>query len=76
LQVLASKKFLLPQRQGQIERRPRMLRKLLPEMFKGGSSVLVVKAVDIIESLCRTFQELRCFQTLAEKWIRQAAEYQ
>jgi hypothetical protein len=74
LQVLASKKFLLPQCQGLIERRARMLRILLLEMFEGDSSSLVVKAVDMIEPLCGTFQELRCFQTLAKKGIRQTAE--
>ena len=49
---------------------------LLPEIFEGDSSSLVVKTVDAIETLCRTFNELRCFQALGEKWIREAAEYQ
>ena len=50
-----------------------MLRILLLEMFEGDSSLLVVEAVDVIEPLCRAFKELRRFQTLAEKWFRQAA---
>src|SRR4030095_1203958 len=75
-QVLAPKKFALPQCQGQIERRPGMLGILLPEIFEGASSVLIVKTIDTIETFRRTFLELGCFQILGEKCIRQAAQCQ
>ena len=42
----------------------------LPETFEGASSFLVVKTINMIEPLRRVFQELRCFQTLRERWIR------
>jgi hypothetical protein len=65
---------MLPQCQGQIERRAGMLGISLPKILEGASSVLVVKAIDMIEPLCRTFLELHCFQTLGEKWICEAAD--
>jgi hypothetical protein len=40
------------------------------KILEGASRVLVVEALDIIESLFRSFLELRCFQTLGEEWIR------
>jgi hypothetical protein len=66
---------MLPQRQGQIKRGARMLGILPTEVLKCVLSLLVVKAIDVIEPFCRTFQELRCFQTLGEKRIHHAAEY-
>jgi hypothetical protein len=65
---------MLPQCQGQIERRARMLGISLPKILEGASSVLVVKAIDVIKALGRTFLELRCFQILGEKWICEAAD--
>ena len=47
-----------------------MLGILLPEIFEGASSILIVKAIDMIEALCRTLLELWCFQALREKCIR------
>jgi len=44
-----------------------MLGILLPEIFEGASSILIVKAVDMIEAFYRTFLKLWCPQTLGEK---------
>jgi len=60
---------MLPQCQGQIERRAGMLGISLPEILEGASSVFVVKAIDMIEAFFCTFLELWRFQTLGEKWI-------
>jgi hypothetical protein len=46
----------------------------LPKIVEGTSSILVVKAIDMIEPLCRTFLEIWCFQTLGEKRVRETAE--
>jgi hypothetical protein len=65
---------MLPKCQGQIERRAGMLGISLAKILEGASSVLVVKAIDMIEAFCRTFLELRRFQTLGDKWICEAAD--
>ncbi len=46
----------------------------LSKILEGTSRFVIVKAIHMIESLCRTFLELRCFQILGEKWICEATD--
>ena len=48
---------------------------LVPQVFEGVSSLIVIEVIDIIEAFCRAFLELRCFQALCEKCIWLAPEY-
>src|SRR5262249_29062545 len=48
---------------------------LLPQVFEGGSSLLVIEVIDIIEAFCRAFLELRRFQALCDECTCLALEY-
>ena len=48
---------------------------LMPQVFEGGSSLLIIEVIDIVEAFCRAFLKVRCFQALREKCIRLGPEY-